>query len=175
MTSTKIQLFREPPLPPVHACPNPKPSLPPCPGVPNSPLPLPQIESWAHIRHILTNFIPRWSGLPIYSCPFLYCAVIKSLNLTSPSMIWRRRSEKHLRICRLSTRIINRWTDTWSQWCIYDDGLFGQRHSIQQLQNKHLRETVKFYTTDFFQKGFFFFRLLTEIWFVKALRTKSVE
>ena len=56
---------------------------------PNSPLPLPQIESWAHIRHILTNFIPHWSGLLIYSCPFLYCAVIKSLNLTSPSMIWR--------------------------------------------------------------------------------------
>ena len=29
MTSTKIQLFREPPLPPVHACPNLKPPYPP--------------------------------------------------------------------------------------------------------------------------------------------------
>ena len=95
---------------------------------------------------------------PDYRSILVPSSIVQSLSLS----IWHlhrwfdaRWSEKHLRICGLCTRIINRWTDTWSQWCIYDDGLFGQRHSIQQLQNKHLRETVKFYTTDFFQKGFF--------------------
>ena len=123
---------------------------------PNSPSLPPPIE------RVELRFDIFWQILfladPDYRSILVPSSIVQSLSLS----IWHlhrwfdaRWSEKHLRICGLCTRIINRWTDTWSQWCIYDDGLFGQRHPIHHLQNKHLRETVKFYTTDLLQGGFF--------------------